>query len=195
MSALTDEQLMAMFQSGNSHAFQLLFEKYRAAVFNFAWRMIGDGAAAEDLMQDVFLKVVKARDLYEPRARFSTWLFTVVRNHCINHLRSSRYLAGLKTVPVEPADGAEGGEHAHGAADPSVQAQRRELGDRLEAAIGRLPDEYREIFLLRAVEGFSHDEAARILGLQTATARVHYHRARLRLQQDLAGALEEEIGR
>ncbi len=195
MSALTDEQLMAMFQSGNSPAFQLLFEKYRGPVFNFARRMIGDGTVAEDLMQDVFLKVVKARDLYEPRARFSTWLFTVVRNHCINHLRSSRYLAGLKSVPVEPEERGGPTAAAHRGPDPAEQAARRELGERLEGAIGRLPDEYREVFLLRAVEGFSHEETSRILGLNPATARVHYHRARVRLQRDLAGAFEEEVGR
>jgi len=198
MSGIPDEELMMRFQQGSAHAFELLFEKYRCPVFTFLCRMLGQQrAAAEDLLQEVFVRVAKAKELYEPRARFSTWLFTVARNHCINFIRSRRYLQNSVSLSMDEAPEGPGSSLADrlpGAEDGATAVARSDLQAELEHAICALPTAYREAFLLHAVEGFSHEEAARILDLKPATVRTHFHRARGMLRESMKGTFPEYGG-
>jgi RNA polymerase sigma-70 factor (ECF subfamily) len=181
MAGISDEELMVMFQNGNAHAFEILFEKYRIPVYNFIHRMLGrDTASAEDLLQEIFIKIVRAKDLYEPRGRFSTWLFSITRNHCLNFLRSRRYLEAKSSVPLDDRD----------ATGPAVDASGIEVHELLEGAIDGLPDRYREVFLLHAVEGFTHREVSEILGMNAATVRTNYRRARAELRERLGDVLD-----
>lgn len=182
---VADEELMLQTQRGNVHAFELLFERYRPRVFSFILRMLnGQRQEAEDLMQDIFIKLFKAREMYEPRARFSTWLFTIVRNHCLNFVRSRAYLQAQKTVPLD----ADGESDLPASAMTGTGSERgAELAEQLEKAVQSLPALYKDVFLLRAIEGFSHDETARVLGLNPATVRTHFRRARLMLVDQLEG--------
>ncbi len=185
MTDMGDEELMLQTQKGNVHAFELLFERYRARVFGFILRMLnGKRHDAEDLMQDIFVKLFKAREMYEPRAKFSTWLFAIVRNHCLNFVRSQAYLQAQRTESLDPGD-----EPAAAPATGSGRAVNRgsDVTERLELAIQGLPEMYKDVFLLRAVEGFSHDETAHMLGLNPATVRTHFRRARLMLVEELEG--------
>lgn len=87
MKADAPKDLVRQFQLGNTHAFKLLFEQYRVPIFNFVYRMLnGDRESAEDLLSEIFMKLHNAREFYEPKARFSTWLFTIARNHCLNRV-------------------------------------------------------------------------------------------------------------
>jgi RNA polymerase sigma-70 factor (ECF subfamily) len=197
MLELGDNELMVLFQKGNPHAFELLFEKYRGALFNFICRMLGGQRdAAEDLMQEVFVKIAGARDLYEPRAKFSTWLFAIARNHCINHLRSRRYLQGQATVSLDAATGTGDGPALVDTIPvpntPADAAERHDLESRLDRCIRALPEAYREVFLLRAVEGLPHQEVADILQLNPATVRTLYLRARQALQKELQDHWKEQ---
>lgn len=182
MRDLSDDELMLLTQRGNAHAFELLFERYRVRVFGFILRMLnGRREEAEDLMQDIFIKLFKARELYESRGQFATWLFAIVRNHCLNVTRSRAYLQAQRTVSFEAAD-----ETDMAASHPErSHAGNSELADRLEDAIRKLPAMYKDVFLLRAIEGFSHDDTARVLGLPPATVRTHFRRARLLLVKTL----------
>lgn len=183
------------FQAGDVCAYALLCERYRTPVFGFIYRMLGnDRGPAEDLLQDIFAKVAGAAQFYEPRARFSTWLFAIVRNHCCNHLKSRMFLQDKVTVPIDGEEGAGDEAPPHpgqvaGPADTLREVQNRETGAILESAIGRLPEMYREVFVLRAVQGMSHQDAAKVLGLNAATVRTHYHRARQLLREDVGGIL------
>jgi RNA polymerase sigma-70 factor (ECF subfamily) len=196
MPGITDEELMMRFQAGDAVAYEMLCERYRTPVFGFIYRMLGnDRGPAEDLLQDIFVKIAGAARLYEPRAKFSTWLFTIVRNHCCNYLKSRHFLQAANTVSID-ATGVDGDEAAPSrevaaAADTVREVENRETGAILEAAIQRLPDMYREAFLLRAVQGVSHEDAARILGQKLATVRTHYHRAREMLRADVGPLLGE----
>jgi RNA polymerase sigma-70 factor, ECF subfamily len=182
-----DEELMLRTQRGNVHAFELLFERYRPRVFGFILRMLnGQRQEAEDLMQDIFIKLFKAREMYEPRSKFSTWLFAIVRNHCLNFLRSRAYLQAQRTLPLEPEAAAEATPTERSTGTGGSQASE-EVSERLEQAILSLPEMYKDVFLLRAVEGFSHDETAQMLGLNPATVRTHFRRARLMLMERLEG--------
>jgi RNA polymerase sigma-70 factor (ECF subfamily) len=188
-----DEELMMQFQAGNVYAYELLCERYRTRTFAFIYRLLGgDREPAEDLLQDIFVKIAGAARLYEPRAKFSTWLFTIARNHCRNYLKSRPYLQQQVTVSADiPAPpGVDAGVLVDTTDNPAQNVQNRETAEILEAAIRRLPDAEREVFVLRAVEGFSHEESARILGLNPATVRTHYHRARQHLKADIGPVLD-----
>lgn len=193
MTTDSDSELMVQFQQGNAAAVELLFEKYRLPVFNFIYRMLNrERQQAEDLLQEIFMKLLKAKDLYEPRARFSTWLFAIARNHCLNYLKSRRYLEGQRSVSLQDP-GTEGGltpaERLPGSQDVINDIQQRETQEMLEQAIGRLADDYREVFILHAVEGFTHEQIAEILQQNPATVRVQYHRARGMLRKLLCGSV------
>lgn len=177
---MSDEQLMLACRYGSRGAFALLFEKYRGPVFHFARRMLRDEAAAEDLSQEVFLKVAGAADRYEPTTRFRTWLFTIARNACLNSFRRPRM------APLAPS------APDHRAVDPAAALSRGESERCVEEAISRLPEPLREAFLLRFRHAMDYEEIAQVTGVPVSTARTHVHRARLRLAEDLQELLGEE---
>ena len=184
------DYVIMQFQRGDAHAFGLIFEQYRVPVFNFIYRMLnGDRTSAEDLLNEVFMKLHDAREDYEPKAKFSTWLFTIARNHCLNCIKSRNYRQSRRTVSLE--------ELAQKTTEPSApdrlvsrsvpdDAKRADLRELLEQAIAGLPDEYKEVFILHAVEGFAHAEVAQMLKTNPATVRTHYHRARALLREQIA---------
>ena len=191
MPDIPDEELMIRFQQGSIGAFEILFEKYRGPVFNFLYRMLNrQDDAAEDLLQEVFVKLVRARDFYEPRAKFSTWLFAIARNHCLNYLRSRRYAESRRSVSFE-GDAAELKAGLAAREESRRKLEQKETQELLENAILSLPDDYREVFLLRAVQGFSHAEVSQMLKVNPATVRTHYHRARLMLKEKVGALLAE----
>jgi len=192
MNDHSDEELMVMFAQGSTAAFETLFERHRDPVFNFIHRMLGlDRAAAEDLFQEIFIKIIKGRDLYTPDARFTTWLFTIARNHCLNFLKSRPYAESRRTASLDAAP-EEGGVPEPAAAEPSAPAP---LAAELEHALQALSAAQREVFLLHAVVGLSHAEAAAVLGITETNARVQYHRARTMLRERLGRALERPEAR
>ena len=187
MNQATDNELMILAQKGNSGAFDLLFEKYRTRIFSFLCRMLApDILAAEELLQEVFVKAFRGRDLYEPRAQFSTWLYTIARNHFLNYVKSRRYAQAMRTVSLDAqTERTEIEEHK-----PMAQVvERNEQMTAMECAISELPEKYREVFLLHAVDGLPHDDIARILDSNPATVRTNYHRARMMLRKQLEPVL------
>jgi RNA polymerase sigma-70 factor (ECF subfamily) len=144
--------------------------------------------AAEDLLQQIFIKLSRAGDYYEPRAKFSTWLFAIVRNHCLNHLRSQKYLMTKHTASIDAEENTVAMETALSIGGDCSRVDRNENIEIVERAISSLPEKYREAFLLHAVEGFTHQEISAILQVKPATVRTHYHRAR-RMLRDAIGAI------
>jgi RNA polymerase sigma-70 factor (ECF subfamily) len=179
---MSDEQLMLMFQYGNHAAFTLLFERYRVPIYNFARRMLNEQTAAEDALQETFLRAVGAADTYEPTAKFRTWLFTVARNCCLNSLRKR---------PMMPLI-AEGLIESAAFPDPQAAASQADLLWRVEAAIAHLPIAWREAFLLRYRHGMDYGEIAEVTKLPLGTIKTHIHRARLRLAGEMQRLLGED---
>lgn len=198
MHELGDTDLMILFQQGDVNAFELLFEKYRRPLFNFISRMLNSRRdAAEDLLQEVFVKVAGAKEFYEPRAKFSTWMFMIARNHCLNHLRSRRYLQSQATVSLDADTGCGNGTTLidvipGDAPSPLETVTGKDMEAFLDICISQLPDAYKEVFLLRAVEGLPHQEVADILDMNPATVRTNYLRARQMLQEQLRGYFNQE---
>ena len=146
---------------------------------------------AEDLLQHIFIKLSRAGDYYEPRAKFSTWLFAIARNHCLNYLKSQKYLLTKHTTSIDAEENGGPVEPALSTRRDCCEAERNEDVEVVERAISSLPDKYREVFILHAVEGFTHQEISTILDMNPATVRTHYHRARRTLRDAISETREQ----
>ncbi len=186
----TDEKLMARFQTGDMRAFEVLLVRHRRGVFSFILRFANDRDTAEDLLQDVFMRVVDKAGSFESRSKFTTWLYTIARNLCIDHLRKMRHRRTLSLdQPVSP--GEESGmtlmdriESRNPA--PDSQAHDRRVRQHILKAIAGLSQEQREVFLMREEAGLPFDEIARVVGAPTNTVK---SRMRYALQNLKAGLL------
>jgi RNA polymerase sigma-70 factor (ECF subfamily) len=179
-----DEQLMQRIARNDTRAFDHLFQRHGRSVFSFALRMVGDASTAEDLTQECFLRVWRARDRYQPAAAFRTWLFTIARRLALDELK--RREAHPTLLATEMAgDDSTGALESLAAAEPASPHEivmARDLARALDRALRALPDELREAAILRDVEGMSYEEIATVLGCPVGTVKSRLHAARRRLQ-------------
>jgi RNA polymerase sigma-70 factor (ECF subfamily) len=171
-----DAALMLAFQRGDEGAFRLLFERHARAMVAFCHHFVRDAARAEELAQDVFVKLYQAADRYRPSARFTTFLYRIASNHCLNELRRSEYSAR--------AAGHRAGE---GPADPDALAstgptpEASAEGAALERAVGALletlPEKQRAALVLCRFEGLSYEEIADVLETSVSAVKSLVHRA------------------
>ncbi|HYG68882.1 MAG TPA: RNA polymerase sigma factor, partial [Anaeromyxobacteraceae bacterium] len=178
----TDERLMLRFGAGDARAFEVLVRRHRTPVFSFLLRFTGDRGRAEDLVQDVFLKVVRTAADWEERARFSTWLYAVARNLATDEARRQAYRRAerLDAATAEPASDEAG---------PDRAAEGALLRPKLEAALAALPPEQREVFLLREHAGLRFGEIAEVTGVpeNTVKSRMRYALEALRAKLEALG--------
>ena len=184
----SDADLAVAAREGSEGAFAELVERFQRPVFRLVARMVRDRGTAEDLVQEAFVKAFRNLAAYDRERRFSSWLFKIAHNATLDHLRRRE----LTTVPLEaPADEPGGGlgrvlpDTAN--RGPEVATRRGELAAALEAAVGSLRPEYREVVLLRFAEGLAYEEIREVTGLPLGTVKTHLHRAR----KELMAALEE----
>jgi RNA polymerase sigma-70 factor, ECF subfamily len=187
-----DAALMLRVKQGDTAAFAELVDKYKQPVMNLVYRMLRDLAEAEDLAQNVFVQVYRSAHRYRSTAKFSTWLFTIARNLCLNEIRRrSRH-------PAESLDaGGPGSEDAPPrqyedprAAGPPENLLRRELEQKVEEALAGLPDNQRVALLLCRQEELSYEEIAEVLGCSLSATKSLIHRGRETLKQRLKPYLE-----
>lgn len=182
---MTDEELMRAFCNGNTDAFQCLFDRYRDKVYGFVLHVYAhEPARAEDFTQDVFLRAIRARQSFDPSRTFSSWLYAIARNHCLNELRRS---ARETTRPVEEF-AARAGHDAPGALD------RQELGRAIRGAVADLPEDQRAVFVMHEIDGLSHRQIAAVMDLGEGNARTILHRAKAALQVALRPYMEDHHG-
>ncbi len=174
-----DVRLMLAFQQGEPGAFDALFERWATRLLRFLTRMVKDPAVAEELVQETFLRVHRARDRYSPEAKFSTWLFTIAGNAARNELRRP-FRRHLHESTDAEGDGAVLELRADTPATDTVVHARR-VGDTVEAALDHLPQRQREALWLCAVEGFSYAEIAESLETTEKSVKALVHRARVAL--------------
>jgi RNA polymerase sigma-70 factor (ECF subfamily) len=171
---------MRRFQRGDARAFPELVRRHRGPVFAFVLRWTSDRARAEDILQETWLKVVRGAEAWSPRARFSTWLYTIARNACVDGARRERSRAS-EPLEAEPA--------ADERSSPERAAASSELRPVLAAAIAALPESQREVFLLREMGGVPFHEIARITGAPEPTVK-----SRMRYALEALRARLAEVG-
>jgi RNA polymerase sigma-70 factor (ECF subfamily) len=173
-----DSALMLRYRDGDVSAFEDLYRRHKDPVFRYLLRLSGHRDTAEEVFQEVWSKIIKARGSYRPTAKFSTFLYRVAHNCFIDHVRRNKRHAGNQ--PLEPDRHCDAGEHLETATERSLARER------LEAALDDLPEEQRDAFLLHEEGGFSVDQIAAITDCnrETAKSRLRYAVNKLRAAID-----------
>lgn len=173
-----DAALMVAFQRGDASAFRALFEKHGRATMAFCQRFVKDSARAEELAQDVFLKLHASAGRYNPSARFTTFLYRIATNHCLNELRRGEHrLRRESGSPSEPDAPLDPDALAGPAATPEELARGGALARELEGVLARLPESQRAAFVLARFEGLSYEEVAAVLDTTVPAVKSLVHRA------------------
>jgi RNA polymerase sigma-70 factor (ECF subfamily) len=184
LSAETDENLMARFGRGDAAAFEVLYRRHESKVFRYLFRCVRDQSGANDLMQDVWFAVARNAQRYEPRAKFTTWLFTLAHNRMIDAVRKVRPMQSLdESVGEDPESGSLADRiGADPGREPPAEVQTQVVAAALLDAVGKLPAEQRTAFLLQAEGGLSLEDIAAATGssFETVKSRLRYARAKLR---------------
>lgn len=182
----TDEALMERFRQGDARAFERLLSKHEKGVYNFIYRMMRHEETANDLLQETFLRVVKNAQRYSPKAKFTTWLYTIARNQCIDAMRRAKHRRhrSLDQKMGRDADGPTLMDKLPGrSADGFSRTDAREMTVRIEAAVEQLSDEQREVFVMRQFRNLKFKEIAEVIGVSenTIKSRMRYALENLRL--------------
>ena len=168
---------------GSKQAFTSIVERYTPLLYSVSYRMLGNSEEAEEAVQEVFLKAYRSLQKFRISSRFHPWLYTIAMNHLRSLLRKRGRSGSLKIIPLEEKVIQD---KAHSWQDPALLAVHGE-GENLAAeAIQGLRQEYREVFLLRKIEGLSVKEVSEILELPEGTVKTYLHRARRQLIDFLA---------
>lgn len=183
-------QLMLRFQNGDMQAFDALFQKYAPALVNFAAQFLGHRARAEEIAQDVLLRVYGQRDRYKPTAKFSTWLFKIAQNHCLNEVRRREYK--LRREPLDPPEGRPEPNLPSPQAGPEQVLEGEELAARIRGILLAMPDNQRTAILLSRQEGMSYQEVATVIGCTQKAVKSLVFRATQRLRAGLQDITDED---
>ncbi|AKQ65322.1 RNA polymerase sigma-70 factor, ECF subfamily [Myxococcus hansupus] len=177
----SDERLMLAFQAGEPRAFEALVRKHRTPVFNFILRFTGHRARAEDVLQETWLKVVRNAGEYTPKAKFTTWLYTIARNLCVDSARKESYRQASSLDAPSPGSERDearplGDGLPDAGASPERGAYNARLRPMLERALAALPEEQREVFTLREYSGIPFKDIAEVTGVSenTVKSRMRY---------------------
>lgn len=176
--AVEDSALMLRYRDGDVAAFEALYRRHNDALFRYLLRLCRHRAAAEDVFQEVWGKIIRARESYRPTAKFTTFLYRVAHNCFVDHLRRNR--RHTQTANVEPDSQPDTGER------PDMLAERSLARRRLETALQSLPDEQRDVFLLHEEAGLNLEQIASVTGSnrETAKSRLRYAVKKLRTAID-----------
>lgn len=171
---------MELIRKGDAKAFELLVARHQRAVYNLALRFLNDSDEAEDVAQDCFIRVYKAAATYTPEAKFTTWLYTVVRNLCFNVLRSRRQAVVVsledEALPELPAKNE----------DPVERITRQQVREKVMHAVSKLPENMRLVVILSKYHGLSYEEIAGIMGCSVNAIKLRVHRAKALLAEELS---------
>ncbi len=163
-----DYTLITKVKEGNEIAFNQIFNKYRSAVYSICYRFVRNTADAEDLTQEIFMKVYRKANTYNRKAKFSTWLYRVTVNHCLSFKRRERNLPYTQLIK-----------------DEINFVGRIELKKSIDQALLQLPKQQRMVFILRHFRQLSFNEIGEIMKISTGAAKAHHHFAIMKLKEQL----------
>jgi RNA polymerase sigma-70 factor, ECF subfamily len=170
-----DVNLVRQHLAGDNHAFETLFKKYQTPIFNLVTRMV-HGEDAYDLTQDVFLKALKSLKSFRGDAKFSTWLYTIARHTCLNHIRHKKIIE--EESIDDSTDESPGIELVDKQMNVAKLSETRELQRIVDNILAQMPQESRMLLILRDFEQLSYDEISHIMELSIVNVKSKIHRAR-----------------
>lgn len=186
----SDEELLRRFNEGDAEVFELLVRRYERPLYNFILRSVRRRERADELLQDVFLKVVQRSGDFKGNSKFSTWLYTIARNLCIDHSRKMVFRRHKSLDAPGRSDGEDGPTLLERTASEEPRTDRvaiaKDLQVRITAAVEELPEEQKEVFLMRQVQGMAFKEIADVVGVPENTVKSRMRYALERLQRALA---------
>jgi RNA polymerase sigma-70 factor (ECF subfamily) len=185
----TDEELIARFQNGDNYAFDVLVKRYKDPLMNFVYRFVGDAIESEDIVQETFYRVFKNKHYYKEIAKFSTWIYTIASNLAKTELRRRKrrriFSIHNDTVTDREMDLPDTDKN------PEKEVNSALTEKLIQKAISNLPPKFRQVIILRDVQGFSYEEISSIIRVPLGTVKSRVNRARLRLQEDLGFLLDD----
>ncbi|MFT5369305.1 MAG: RNA polymerase sigma-70 factor (ECF subfamily) [Candidatus Latescibacterota bacterium] len=183
LGELSDADILAQVAAGDIDAYGKIVGRYRGRLYNFVFRFVSDRETAEDIVQETFLRAFRKRKEYRAIANFSTWLFTIAGNLAKSELRRRKR---WRLFSLHRDDDSETGiELPDETYRPDKVAESSLADDQIHNAIASLPENYRQVILLRDVEGMAYQEIAEIVDCPVGTVKSRVNRARLKLQQKL----------
>lgn len=187
---VSDEKLIARFQQGDVQAFDVLVRRYKDQLLNYVFRFVGNRVDAEDIVQETFLRVYKNKHYYKEIAKFSTWVYTIAGNLAKTELRRrkrrrifsvSNFVNEERDYDIPDIDN-----------NPEQEVDGAITDNIIQRAIDKLPPKFKEVILLRDVQGFAYEEISQILSIPLGTVKSRVNRGRLKLQEDLKFLFENQ---
>jgi RNA polymerase sigma factor (sigma-70 family) len=186
MKSVPDEDVMLQVRNGEVEMLGVLFDRYQTPLYNFYAKMTQDRVVSEDLVQEVFLRILRYRQTYRPGTTFRTWMYQIARNTRLDQVRKRRPETPFASEPVAPAV-------------LSDSAPRQQEAAMLQRALMQLPEDKRELLVLSRFQELKYDEIARLLGCEVGAVKVRVHRALQQLREIFrqleSGAPSTELNR
>jgi len=190
-AATSDEDLMLAYAAGDAAAFDALYARHKGHVYRYLLRQCRQGVAVDELFQDVWMNLIRARGSYTPSAKFATYLYRIAHNRLIDHYRASGQVR-LVSADDEAHEEAVAALPAARGLEPEARAENRELEERLKGAVASLPPLQRDAFLLQQEAGLSLNEIAELTGVGVETVKSRLRYAVNKLRNDLSDLREVE---
>ncbi len=190
-SRLEDRELIRQALEGSQDAYRMIMQKYRNAIHHLITRMIGVQHEVEDLTQEAFIKAFNSLASFNDEFAFSTWLYKIATNNCIDYLRKRRIKTFSIDKPINEHESDQGYEIPDSTYKPDAEILRRQQTQAIQDAIDALPDKYHRVIVMRHQEEKSYEEIAEELGLPLGTVKAHIFRARELLYRQLRGRVGE----
>jgi RNA polymerase sigma-70 factor (ECF subfamily) len=179
----SDARLMLRFKQGDREAFELLFSRHTRAMINFAYRFVRNREMAEELAQEIFLRIYEGAGRYQAQAKFTTWLYRIATNVCLNELRKPRYRASHEPLEEALSIGRD--------AVSGERLERQAVSSAIRNALEQLPDKQRAAFILNKYQELSYSEVSEVMKLSDKAVKSLIHRAKETLAERLKPLLPE----
>jgi RNA polymerase sigma-70 factor (ECF subfamily) len=191
-----DTILVERCRAHDNAAFDEVVNRYKNKIYSYLYRMLGNPADAEDLTQEVFVRLYTSLDSFRSQSSLNTWLFRIAGNLCIDYFRRSKKHRAIAYSLDEPvsSETAETGESGHELPDSTYEPHRlfeqKELSEHIQQALEQMPEKLRSVLLLHDIEGLPYEEIAQVIECPLGTVKSRLFNARLQLRQRLSGYLQ-----
>lgn len=183
-----ESKLIQLAKTGSVAAFEQLVEAYDQKLYNMAYRMLGNREDARDMTQEAFLRAYRSLDGFREESSFSTWIFRIAKNACLDRIRKRSQVQAVSIdEPIQTEEGQVQRELPSDLGDPEEYAEQQELSAVVHSALQELTDEYRTAVVLRDLQGLSYNEIAEVMEVSLGTVKSRIYRGRQALKEVLSG--------